>query len=92
MNCILYNKEKTSILKQKQKEICFLNRRSGSSEEVQLNEEKGRPLEKSSEARIKGQSIREEAVTKILQIVLVIFTKSNQKPLFVREHPLLMFT
>ena len=73
----LLNKEKTSILKQKTERDLLLKQKQEKLDhlkEVQLNEENtilARDLlEKSSqEARIKGQSILEEAVTKILQIV-----------------------
>lgn len=73
----LLNKEKTSILKQKTERDLLLKQKQEKLDhlkEIQLNEENtilARDLlEKSSqEARIKGQSILEEAVTKILQIV-----------------------
>ena len=73
----LLNKEKTSILKQKTERDLLLKQKQEKLDhlkEVQLNEENtilARDLlEKSSqEARIKGQFILEEAVTKILQIV-----------------------
>lgn len=73
----LLNQEKSSILKQKAEKELFLKQKAEKEEklkEILLNEENtllARDLlEKSSqEARLKGQSILEEAVTKILQIV-----------------------
>ena len=96
----LLNKEKTSILKQKTERDLLLKQKQEKLDhlkEVQLNEENtilARDLlEKSSqEARIKGQSILEEAVTKILQIVFGDIYKIRIELQFVQEHPLLMST